>query len=803
MAELSFASGESSLSVRRFSVREAVSALFEAEIEALSPNEDLDLEALVGGAAALRLPGALGEPDRLFRGVVRAMEQIRVEPSGLSTYAVHLVPALWMLTQREGYRVFQHRTTQEIVRSILGEHGIEAAFRVDAAAEARLEYRVQYGESDHDFVSRLLEDAGISFVFVDREDAPALLFSDDLRSGEERRSGPIAWIDEAGLGAASGRSFVTEVRLAHEVRPGKLTIRDVDFRKSASFQLVGAAEIAEPERRYERYRYLPGSFLVETGARGEEMPVADGAGAARHDPRVGKALAQRELGRERSSKRAVSFRTNTHLAPGTVFTIALHPRPDLGADRRLLVTEIALSWSHDGEYRCTGKAAFLTTDQPYLPKRSAARPRIHGVQSAVVVGPAGHEIHTDELGRVRVQFPWDREGRFDEHSSCWIRVSQGWAGGAFGMMALPRVGQEVLVGFIEGDPDQPVVVGRVYNAAARVPYKLPENQTVSTWKGASTPGSEGSNEIAFEDAKGSERIFLHAERDLEEQVKGHASLSVDRDRTKAILGGEAIDVGGSRRTTIGAVDEVLVGTRHAISIAARGAAGATGIEMTEGRIALTTGEATITLEGAGITLDSAARILLRAASDIALEAEANITVNADVRMTLNAGSKLIVRSAGGDVVIQGGPIVRINPETGGRPVLTPAGAPIPIEIPPGVDLDDEMAIAEEHARRDPAAPTWFEDQTKPGGAWDFAAKGEQYRDFAAFHQGLVGKAMGFPEGAILRQAGVRRRAQGDADPAWGDPGNGLWGGRYPYGADPRDQALIKQGFAHHDATYGV
>jgi len=245
-----------------------------------------------------------------------------------------------------------------------------------------------------------------------------------------------------------------------------------------------------------------------------------------------------------------------------------------------------------------------------------------------------------------------------------------------------------------------------------------------------------------------------------------------------------------------------VGTRHAVTIAARGGAGSTGIEMTEGRIAFTTGEATITLEGADITLASAARIMLRAASDIALEAAANITVNADVRMTLNAGSKLIVRSEGGDVVIQGGPIVRINPETGGRPVLTAEGAPIPVEIPPGVDLDDEVAIAEEHARRDPSAPTWFEDQLKPGGKWDFAARGERYRDFASFHQGMVGKAMGFPEGALLRQAGMRRQAQGNAKAEWGDPGNGMWGGKYPYGADPRDQALLAQGFAHHDATYG-
>ncbi len=791
MLELSFESGDDSLSVRRFSVREAVSTLFEVEIEACSPSEDLDLESLVGKAAVLRV-GAAG---RLFRGVCSAVEQVRAEPSGLSTYALRIVPALWLLTQRRNYRLFQHLSVPGVVRAVLAEWSIESTFQVDEARHPQLEVRVQYGETDFDFVSRLLEDAGIAFVFPQGEKDPPLLLTDNLFATKSQAAPRIPYVGDAS--AARERDHVTDVRLAQEVRPGRFTIRDSDFRRSPDYPLVGTAASGSSDDRFEHYHYRPGSFLVE--------PAADAA--ARHDEKEGRAQAERGLGSLRASKRAVSFQTSVALWPGAIFSMVGHPRADLAPGRDLLVTELVTAGTAADVPTRSGRAAFVGSGgsgDAWLPPQRAPRPRVHGVQSAVVVGPKGQEIHTDELGRVRVQFPWDREGRFDERSFGWVRVSQGWAGGAFGMMALPSVGQEVLVEFVEGDPDQPVVVGRVYNSQGHVPYKLPEHRTVSAWKSSSSPGGEGSNEILFEDAKGGERLFVQAERDLERLVKRDESTTVGNDRSQRVAGDETLAVGGERRATIGDSDVVTVGARHAVSIAsAAGAAGAsTGSEIVDGRISFTTGQATLTLDGPQITLDAAAGILLKAATDIALMAEGHITARADVSLTLGAGATLVVRSEGGDVVIQGGPNVHINPEIVDRTALAAAGADPPPAVPPGVDLDEQIALAEEHARFDPAAPSWFNDKLAPGGAWDYARLGAQYAPFASFHYGVMGRAVGFPEGALLHQAGVRRAARGDAPPAWGEPGNGLWGGTYPYGADPRDQEMTRKGFAFYARRYG-
>jgi type VI secretion system secreted protein VgrG len=291
---------------------------------------------------------------------------------------------------------------------------------------------------------------------------------------------------------------------------------------------------------------------------------------------------------------------------------------------------------------------------------------------------------------------------------------------------------------------------------------------------------------------------VQAERNLEKLVKVDESITIGKNRSKAVGVDETISVGGDRVATIGNADVADVGVRHAVAITS--GAGATQMEMVDGRIAWTTGEATLTLEGPNITLEAAASILLKAATDIALEADANITARANVNLTLKSGSKLVVRSEGGDVVIQGGPIVRINPEAG-EPLLGEDGAPIPVELPPGVDLEAEIELAEEHSRFHRSAPAWLAEMTRPGGPWDHSKLGEQYAAYGNFHFGVVGKAMGIPEGVLLRHAGMRRKERGDAKPEWGDPGNGVWGGTYPYGADPKDQETVKKGISYYRKNY--
>ncbi len=217
----------------------------------------------------------------------------------------------------------------------------------------------------------------------------------------------------------------------------------------------------------------------------------------------------------RADKRGVLFEANViDLYPGRVFSVDQHPHPEVGKGP-LMVAELEIVASLGEPWSVRGRALFADPKVPYRPARKTPRPVAPGLQSATVVGPPGAEIHTDELGRVRVQFPWDREGKLDDNSSCWMRVSQGWAGAGFGMFMLPRVGQEVLVAFLDGDPDLPIVAGRAFNGRELVPYKLPDHKTVSTWKSSSSPGGAGYNEIKFEDQAGQELVYMQAQRDEE------------------------------------------------------------------------------------------------------------------------------------------------------------------------------------------------------------------------------------------------------------------------------------------------
>ncbi|WP_437638687.1 type VI secretion system Vgr family protein [Sorangium sp. So ce854] len=559
--ELVLGSGESSLSVRRFSIREAVSTPFSISLWARSPDPSLDLGALVGQPASFRMVAGyahvLGGGARGWSGVVSYAEQTHaLQPgpgqTGLSTYHLRVVPALWLLTQRRGNRIYQHLSIPDIVDRLLAEWRLRPAWRVDRARYPRLEYKVQYAETDYDFFSRLLEEAGIAFTFAD-DGASTLTLGDRLEEREPRPGPPIPFVDNPNQ--AAEKEFVTRVRLGREVRPGAAAYRDHDLRRPAFPLLCESPRAPAPEDRYEQFHYRPGAFLAETG-QPAGTPIADDQGFVRHDPKVGQALADLTHHGDRVGVRRVSFDANTFdVAPGVVLSIDNHLHPELSPRRKLLVTETLLEGTVEGEWTLAASAVFA--DTPYRPPRRTRRPVVHGLQSATVVGPSGDEIHTDELGRVRVQLPWDREGRKDEHSSCWIRVHQGWGGAGWGMITVPRVGQEVLVSFLQGNPDQPVVIGRAYNAVQQVPYRLPEHRTRSTWKSDSSPGSGGFNEIMFEDLKGEELVWQHAEKDRERLVKNDERATVVHDRQKLVKNDEREETGGSRRRWVGKEEDLV------------------------------------------------------------------------------------------------------------------------------------------------------------------------------------------------------------------------------------------------------
>jgi type VI secretion system secreted protein VgrG len=609
---LSFASEHDSLTVRSFTVSERMSAPFEISVTAMSRLDDIDFETIIGQPASFRIQVSDGK-TRGWSGVCNHFEQLQAEDTGLSTYLVRIVPDLWLLTQRQNHRIFQHMTAVEIVEKLLGEWKILHAFNVDAAAHPKLEYRVQYGESDFAFVSRLLEEAGISYFFsLEQDHESHLNLTDKPHGADPRAGGPVPFVESPGMNAA--RDFVTKVRTAREVRPGAVTLRDFDFRGRLTYPLLGKAGPAQGlEAPLEQYAYVPGAFVTE-GRPGAEK-------AAQADPKEGTALAERGLDALRTPKQAVSFETNAFdLSPGRVFSIGGHPKTAVSAPHNLLVVEQRIDGSTGGQTTSSAKAVSAQT--PFRPAQATPKPRVSGVQSAIVTGPAGEEIYTDEHGRVRVQFPWDREGKYDENSSCWVRVSQGWAGTGFGTIVLPRVGQEVMVGFFEGDPEQPVVVGRVYDALNHVPYKLPDNKTRSGIRTSSSPASGSTpayNELMFEDKAGAELVSIRAQRDLQKLVKANEVERTGTDRN--------ISVGRNRTATVGKVDTTYVAERHSIVVGAAGGQ-ATSVEMTNKKITYTTGEATVTFDG----------------PDISLEAKGNITITAHE----------------GDVVIKGGPNVKIN-----------------------------------------------------------------------------------------------------------------------------------------------
>jgi uncharacterized protein involved in type VI secretion and phage assembly len=522
LLDLLFESKEDSLSVRRFAVHEAMSSLFSVSIWARSPHDDIDLETIVGKAASFQVDSGVAfarVPARRYAGVCSHMELLKAEPTGLSTYYLRIVPRMWLMTQRRNHRVFQHQSIPDIVGKLLDEHRVEHAFRIHRPDYPRLEMRVQYGESDFDFVNRLLEEAGISYSFThDAEKGSALVLHDAPHTAEPREGGPIPHVENPNQ--ASEQEYVGSVRLAQQVRPGKVTLRDHDFRRAPKFGLLGGKGAGHAvEDMLEQYVYAPGAFLAEVdhasvaklGAAAAEAAhlagevakevshfqaggaagvvhglekkvghavekkvhdavghkvgeavekqaekvmghkaghlvgaaagaaagalagkaagalagdlagklaqslgithviaglVGDDKGMARFSSKMGQDRAQKMLESARASRRSVTFETNCHdLSPGTVISMGGHGRGDLGAANKLLVSEVSFEGSNDGEWSTSAQAVFA--EHPYRPPLKTPKPSIQGLQSAVVVGPAGDEIHTDEHGRVRVQFHWN------------------------------------------------------------------------------------------------------------------------------------------------------------------------------------------------------------------------------------------------------------------------------------------------------------------------------------------------------------------------------------------------------------
>ncbi|WP_437626168.1 type VI secretion system tip protein TssI/VgrG [Sorangium sp. So ce1151] len=697
--EVEIASGDK-LDLRKFSVHERLSALFQVNLVVVSDNPSIEFDDVVGQPAKFSI--VTGLYDRFWCGMCNHFEQVRVEPTGLSTYQLSIVPTLWLLTQRKNHRIFQQTSEPDIVLKLLSEWEIEPALRLDKGAYKKRKYRVQYAESDFAFMSRMLEDAGITFYFEQDGDETKLVLS-DAPQANPKRGVPLEFMDDTSTVQNVQTEFVTSVRMGQRVRPGKYTMRDHDYRKPPTYKLLSSASKGlAVEKKLERFQYVPGAFLFGADS-GEVTPNADDKGKTRTDEKEAAVLAQKRLDAKRGSARVVTFETNAYdLAPGVVMEMSGHPHAALGEGKSLLVVESSLSGTDRGEW--SQHCEVRGTEIPFRPELRTPRPKVNGVESATVVGPAGEEIHTDEFGRVRVHFHWDRESKMDDSSSCWIHVSQPWGGAGYGGTNLPRIGQEVLVDFLGGDPDRPVIVGRVYTNLQKTPYKLPENKTQSGWKSNSTGRSGGYNEIMFEDAAGKELLNIQAERDLKKlvkndesvtigrnrtkRVKANDSLTVEKNRTKQVVQSERVTIGKSqsvsvginRSVQVGSIDSTMVGDTHSVMVSPPGewlqTEGSTSIVLKNRKIILDTGAgAKIVLHknrinisasvisvsakrsgvfsgGTGLSFKSRKKKIKLTANQVEVNALSDCSVIGKNGVTIGA--------KGGAVDINGGPMVNIN-----------------------------------------------------------------------------------------------------------------------------------------------
>ena len=564
------------LLVMRFELAEGVSVPYGLAVE-LACDGEVKMDDALGKECFLTVTGDGG--DRIVHGVVDRFEHLG-NRGRFGLYRARVVPYLRWLSLERDCRIFQNKSVPDIVKEILQDSKLPTDrfdFRLQASY-APVEYCVQYRETDLDFVSRLLEEEGIFYFFEHSDKKHLLVFADGTVAYKEI-AGESGVTYNFSQGIAPKEECIYRFSFSRQVRSGKMTRRDYNFEKPTLD--LKKEEQAKVHEKLEVYDY-PGRYA---------------------EPDRGKQLSKVRLEESMTYYEAADGEsTCVRLVPGFKFSLSDHEHGEYNRDYFLtkLVTRgeqpqslQEASGSGGVEFSYSSRFTAIPASVPFRPARVTPKPVVEGIQTATVTGPKGEEIYTDKYGRVKVKFHWDRVGDHDEKSSCWIRVSSTFAGGQYGSIFTPRIGQEVVVDFLEGDPDRPLVTGSVYNADQMPPYELPGEKTKSTTKTNSSLGGKGFNEIRFEDKKGEEQMFVHGEKDADIRIKNdrrewvgqdrhlvvvrdkiekverdaHAlvgreeRLEVTADRHRKVGGLEAIEVVKSRSLTVGGdVIEVFKGS---------------------------------------------------------------------------------------------------------------------------------------------------------------------------------------------------------------------------------------------------
>jgi len=527
--------GKDVLLLEGFQGNEGISRLFNYKLTLVSEKPGIAFDAIVGQNVTMSVLLPSGA-KRFFNGIVSRFVQNSggskvIEPR-FSSYRATVVPWFWLLTRTADSRIFQKMTVPEIVEQIFREQGFaDFNLKLQGSYDKR-DYCVQYRETDFNFISRLLEEEGIHYFFEHTEDTHTLILADSPSTNKPCPNQETARF-KINIGGKHDDDVIYSFDKSQEIRPGKYTLNDFNFETPNTGLTVESPS---------RYKLGPGEREIY------DYPGRYGA-KAEGDRYAGIRMEEEEA----RITTIVGTSECRAFVSGYRFTLASFYRRDMNSKEYLLTSirhKAHQGWANDAILEYANRFTCIPADVPYRPSRFTPKPVVRGAQTAIVVGPSGEEIYVDEHGRVKVQFHWDREGKKNEESSCWVRVSQLWAGAGWGAMFIPRIGQEVIVDFLEGDPDRPIITGRVYHAVNKPPYPLPAEMTKSTIKSNSSKGGGGFNEFRFEDKKGSEEIFLHGQKDWNITILNNESESVGNDMSQSVGHDRTQTVGHNKTNTV-------------------------------------------------------------------------------------------------------------------------------------------------------------------------------------------------------------------------------------------------------------
>ncbi|WP_086930347.1 type VI secretion system Vgr family protein [Agarilytica rhodophyticola] len=624
-----FSLGKDSLLISGFKGTEYLSRPFEFEITVLSTNLEIQPEDVVGKDVTVTIQNAQQRP---FHGFIVSFVFGEIKADDLREYKLTMVPWLWFLTQTNDHRIFQHQNTKEIVSTIFNDLGF-TDFEFRAEGGEKREYCIQHNESDFHFISRLLEEDGISYYFKHENSKHQLVLVDQKHSYD-----PCA---ESALEYSHGSNPNAQIHSwqhQHNFRKGRWALNDYDF-KTPDKDLktdISTVSTFENNSRYEHYEY-----------------------PALYGKALGRELVKKRMEAEESTRNIVIGGSNySSLYAGGRFSLTKHTTKKEKGDYILTsVTHEAYDNTYtsgeEGQLGYDNSFTCIPADVHIRPTVLHKRPVMRGSQTAEVVGPAGEEIYVDEFGRIKVQFIWDREGKKNENSTCFMRVSQTWAGNKWGASFIPRIGHEVIVDFFDGDPDRPYISGSVYNGKNRPPYT---SKTQSGIKTRSTKGgtADNYNEIRFDDKKGSEQIYVHAEKNMDTQIENNETLTVDNDRTKTVKHDENSFINHDRHKTVDNDQSETIGKNKSIDV------GNNHTENIGKNVSIDVGENHTETIGKNMTItvrkdlkETVEGNYTEAVTEHYKFRSKTITMDADDQIIIQTGAAKIMMKNNGDITISG------------------------------------------------------------------------------------------------------------------------------------------------------